>query len=111
VWCGDSRAYSHLPGSDTLEPITRDHASPWPPHALLSCLGDHDGFEPESFEVTPVPGQRILICSDGLTGMLDDDEIARILRNGGTVDDLVTAARPNSHDNITVALIDCDTFR
>jgi protein phosphatase len=66
--------------------------------------------EVDSVSGTLFQGEKILLCSDGLTGELDDREIADILAMPGTeqeaVDHLIEAA--NAHggeDNITVILV------
>ena len=53
----------------------------------------------------------MLLCSDGLTNMLEDEEIGRILRGQGTLQEraakLVEAANNNGgKDNIAVIIID-----
>jgi serine/threonine protein phosphatase PrpC len=56
------------------------------------------------------PGQLYLLCSDGLTSMLEDDEIEAFLTSDGSLDqmcrELVQAANQNGGlDNITVILV------
>lgn len=63
------------------------------------------------FEVNLKPGDRILICSDGLTNMLEDSEIRQIISSRhdlpSTVRQLVGAANENGgKDNISVIIID-----
>ena len=56
------------------------------------------------------PGDRILMCSDGLSNMVDDEDILDIVMNtplNETVDKLVEDAKKNGGlDNITAILID-----
>lgn len=57
-----------------------------------------------------VPGDRVLLCSDGLTDMLSDDDIAEILRGATASDDAVqelirTANECGGRDNLTVVLL------
>ena len=57
------------------------------------------------------PGDIVLMCSDGLTNMLEDEEIGEILREQISIEErakkLVEAANNNGgKDNITVILID-----
>ncbi len=66
---------------------------------------------------TAVVGDVYLLCSDGLVGMLEDEDIVRILREQlGSAPDLegfegaaqalvATANEAGGHDNITVALV------
>ncbi len=56
-------------------------------------------------------GQRVLICSDGLTGELEDDQIAEILGQGAspqeTVDTLIQQSlHGGGRDNVTVVVVD-----
>ena len=56
-------------------------------------------------------GEIVLMCSDGLTNMLEDEEIEGILKGQGTMEEradrLVEAANQNGgKDNITVIVID-----
>jgi protein phosphatase len=57
------------------------------------------------------PGCRLLLCSDGLTNMLGDADIAELLGAGGSADAacrtlVERAIRAGGHDNITVIVID-----
>ena len=53
-------------------------------------------MEPDVFEVSLEPGDRVLFCSDGLSGMVPEDEIGRLLGEGddpqAIADSLVGAA-------------------
>jgi protein phosphatase len=58
-------------------------------------------------------GDRLLLCSDGLTGMLEDHEIWRILRARAEPEAackaLVDAANyRGGRDNITAVVLDCE---
>jgi serine/threonine protein phosphatase PrpC len=122
---GDSRLY-RLRGSK-LEQISDDHTwiaraiktgtigaeeartHPWR-HMLLQCLGREDI---KLFEVQPVdiqPGDRLLICSDGLTEELSDDRIAFRLKSIRSAQQaaasLIEEAKSRGgRDNITVVII------
>lgn len=123
---GDSRAYLWRAGR--LVRLTRDHT--WVQqlvdqhllseeearnHPESSVLAHAFGRESElSLELSPSlairPGDAILLCSDGLSGYLTDDEIAGILAGGDepqqAVGRLVEAAlATGGHDNITVQLV------
>ena len=57
-------------------------------------------------------GDRFVVCSDGLSGMITDEEIRDIVRAGDeldkSVDQLITSANENGGtDNITAVLIEC----
>lgn len=123
---GDSRAY--LLHGDTLERITRDHSMvadmirqgtlteeesrSHPNRSVITrALGTDPNMFADIFEVDAEPGDRLLICSDGLTGMLADERIAEILGDYGdpemAVRALVDAANEaGGHDNISVIVVD-----
>lgn len=126
VHVGDSRAYLLRSGSITR--ITRDHtlverlvregriqpdeADHHPQRSYLErALGVDREVEVDSYKIPTQPGDRILLCTDGLTTMLDEDEIRDILE--GTSDPerasrgLVAAAvDAGGSDNITVVVVD-----
>jgi serine/threonine protein phosphatase PrpC len=129
VHCGDSRLYFVRHGE--LLARTRDHsyieqrheAKPEQPlpanfnrNVLYTCLGSPTK---PVFEVTgPVSllqGDKILLCSDGLWGSLDDDEIVLQLGHkpvGTAVPELVERAliKAGSHsDNVTVIAMEWET--
>jgi len=119
---GDSRAYRYRGGR--LERLTRDHSlveemrrkgqltdAQAEDHPQRSIITRALGPEPEvKVDVQTVPAQAgdvFLICSDGLTTMLDDDHVARILGRASSMDaaarTLVDEAnRAGGRDNITV---------
>src|SRR5437660_5407421 len=123
---GDSRAYLLQQGE--LEQLTEDHslveqlvregqltpeeAQVHPQRSIITrALGLDPEVEVDSWELTPYKGDRILLCSDGLTNEVSDDEIASTLR---TVSDpqeaahqLVQEARDHGgSDNITCVVVD-----
>ena len=122
---GDSRSYLFRAG--TLEQITNDHsyvaemiaAGKLTPaeaevHPYRSVLTRAVGLDPtvevDRYGRILEAGDRILLCSDGLTAMIPDDHIGRILMTsdpGETADALVAAANEaGGADNITVVVID-----
>jgi serine/threonine protein phosphatase PrpC len=125
-WVGDSRGY--LLRGGRIEQLTRDHTwvntmvaqgtltreeaeeHPWA-HVLTSAVGGKDSVECDIIEKRLEPGDLVLLCSDGLTGMLKDDEMARRLTPApGTLDAgaqaLVAAANAaGGKDNVTVVLL------
>jgi protein phosphatase len=97
-WAGDSRAY--LLRGDTLAPLTRDHslvqelidraeisraeADGHPQaHVVTRAIGVGAEADPEFAELTVQAGDRLLLCSDGLTRCLRDDDIAALLASAG----------------------------
>lgn len=123
---GDSRAY--LLHGTSLERITEDHSMVadmirqgtlteeesrvHPNRSVITrALGTDPDMYADTFEVDAEPGDRLLLCSDGLTGMLTDDRIAEILADYGdpemAVRMLVDAANEaGGHDNISVVVVD-----
>lgn len=122
---GDSRVYRFHDG--TVEQLTGDHsevaemvragqitegqARVHPRRMVLTrVLGAVDA-EPEIRVLPVVAGERFLLCSDGLTGELSDEEIATRLGAEADpqvlADDLVRAAvAAGGRDNVTVVVID-----
>jgi serine/threonine protein phosphatase PrpC len=123
---GDSRAYLLRDGA--LRQITTDHsvvaeliaagqlteaeAEIDPRRAMITrALGLDVDVEVDVIPVAVAAGDRLLLCSDGLTTMLRDDAIAGVLRSeadrGRAARELVEAANDaGGTDNITVLLID-----
>jgi PPM family protein phosphatase len=121
---GDSRAY-RLRGGE-LEQLTRDHslvaelersgqitpeaAEHHPQRSIITrALGPEPDVEVDTYTLAGRDGDVFLICSDGLTSMISDDEVASILRSAGSLDEaadgLVRAANQSGgKDNITVIL-------
>lgn len=129
---GDSRAYLMRDGQ--LHQITKDHtlvqslvdegrltregARTHPNRSLiLRVLLGRDESEPDLTLIEPHVGDRFLLCSDGLSDMVDDDAIAEVLRTAPNVDvaavDLVQRALAGGGaDNVTVILgemVDAET--
>jgi PPM family protein phosphatase len=77
---------------------------------LTRVLGMEQPGEADIINADALPGDIFLLCSDGLTGMLTDDEIALILARGTQLDgiatDLIAAANAaGGRDNISVVLL------
>ncbi|WP_323844054.1 PP2C family protein-serine/threonine phosphatase [Microbulbifer magnicolonia] len=131
-WVGDSRAYLWTPGegSGQLKQLTSDHsyvqmlvdsgainsleAANHPNrHVITRCIGGSTNPKLEIDRVSSpwVPGQKLLLCSDGLSAEVEPEEIARILaensNNRRAADLLIGAALDTGgKDNITVQVID-----
>jgi protein phosphatase len=77
----------------------------------MRALGSIEGVEIDTAEAILDAGDRLLVCSDGLTNCLDDAAIASLLREGrdarSTADRLVARANAaGGPDNITVVIVD-----
>ena len=125
---GDSRVY-RFRGSE-LTQLTEDHSllndyikmrqlTPEEieafPHknVIVRALGMKETVQVDVMAERPQPADIYLLCSDGLSGMVGDDEIGRILSKGGELDalcdELIEVANDNGGtDNITVILIRCE---
>ena len=120
---GDSRAYRYREGS--IEQITEDHslvnelmksgklspeeAETHPQRSVITrALGTDPDVDVDSFTVEAQRGDVFLLCSDGLTTMVDDDSILGVLEQhhddlDRATKSLVSAAnRGGGEDNITV---------
>lgn len=122
---GDSRAY--LLRAGRLRQVTEDHslvaelirrgaltpaaAERHPQRSVITrALGAEPGVEVDVVRLVPQAGDVLLLCSDGLTGMIGDDEIGRIVGGSGTLPErareLVRAANgAGGEDNVTVVLV------
>jgi serine/threonine protein phosphatase PrpC len=107
AWIGDSRAYLIHPDS-AWQQVSDDHEDRF--GGLTACLGRHGAaaFRMDTFDVPLGEGLKVLLCSDGLFGHLEPDELEELLTHG--FEHLVTASAETSHDNVTAVLIDADRF-
>jgi len=125
VWVGDSRAYLWRNGR--LKPLTKDHSFAeiardeegltetqvrrHPGHnMILQALG-RDTPNPSETRIRLRNKDRLLLCSDGLSGCMRDEEIAQVLRSQATLESfppmLVAAAvAASSKDDISIVLVE-----
>ena len=78
---------------------------------ITRAVGAFKEIEVDYFEINLKPGDRVLLCSDGLTNMIEDFEIRQIMCSQRdiveSVERLVAAANQNGgRDNISVIIID-----
>jgi len=124
---GDSRAYRFADGD--LQQLTRDDTwvqeridrgemrpesarlSPYA-HLLTQCLGLEEEPTIRLLDGRARPGERYLLCTDGLVGMLDDEQVAAILSEAEGDDGTEALCRlideandAGGHDNITAAIL------
>ncbi len=129
-WVGDSRAYMFDTNSSKLKQITVDHSlvqslidqgeltkeeadSDPRKNAVTRALGvqELETVRADSISERWKPGQKILLCSDGLTDCVSDEDIEAIMAEGGeddqeVVDKLIEAAlEGGGKDNVTVIIV------
>ena len=119
---GDSRAYLWRDGA--LRMLTSDHslveelrrqgrisdeqAEDHPQRSIITrALGPEAEVEVDTLTFSARPGDVFVLCSDGLTTMIKDDEIARIIGRSESLDEAVRALveaanEAGGRDNITV---------
>ena len=126
---GDSRAYLYRDGA--LIQLTKDHSyvqeqvdagyltpeqarsHPYS-NVITRCVGANSDVIPDIYLGTVKPQDLFLLASDGLTGMLEDSQLAELLAGNRLpqqqVDDLITEAnRHGGLDNITAIIIRVDS--
>jgi PPM family protein phosphatase len=123
---GDSRVYLMTGGRLTI--VSEEHSveaeqrhlglydsfsasNPFMKNVLTRVLGVNMKVEAYITSVEPVPGDMILVCSDGLTNFMTDESIAAILDASSPietkVDELIDGANAGGGgDNITVVLLE-----
>jgi len=124
VHVGDSRAY--LITEDGIEQITRDHslvqrlielgqlspeeAAEHPQrNVLYRAIGQNDTLEVDTLTRRLPSGSSVLVCSDGLWGLVEDDVLATTIQEAASpqqaCEQLVAMANANGgHDNITAVI-------
>ncbi|MDE6847037.1 MAG: Stp1/IreP family PP2C-type Ser/Thr phosphatase [Lachnospiraceae bacterium] len=122
---GDSRLYVI---NDRIEQITQDHslveemvrmggidrasARNHPDKNIITrAIGARDYIETDFFDLELQTGDIVLLCSDGLTNMVEDELIHQILKSGASlkdrVEELVRIANQNGgKDNISAIVIE-----
>ncbi|MEO8269753.1 MAG: protein phosphatase 2C domain-containing protein [Aureliella sp.] len=121
IHAGDSRCY--LLRDNELIQLTTDHTiaqqlidsgglaaddaavAHWR-HVLWNCVGGDRQVRPEALRCPLKPNDIVILCSDGLTGMIDDSQIVSIVKSSNTSKQatarLIDAANSaGGHDNVT----------
>ncbi len=127
VHLGDSRGYRLRPDEDQATVLTSDHnvevelraagqsvemyrSQFGRTDALTRYLGGDQPMVPTVTPVSPSPGDRFLLCSDGIHGAMDLSTISDCLRAkscGLAADDLIEASlEAGGHDNATALVLD-----
>ncbi len=124
VSAGDSRLYII---NDSIKQVTRDHslinellemgmisvnqAKNHPKRNIITkAVGSEESIEPDIYTEKFGDGDTILLCTDGLTNMIENENITEIINSGSElsqcVSTLVEQAKKNGgNDNITVVII------
>jgi protein phosphatase len=122
---GDSRVYRYR--DRRLEALTEDHSllaeclrsgyltpdlvESFPyKHLITRSLGAEDHLEVDARVLEPQHGDVLLLCSDGLCGVIGDQDIARVLEAEGDLDTaskrlIDRANEEGGPDNVTVVLV------
>ncbi|MFO0658687.1 MAG: Stp1/IreP family PP2C-type Ser/Thr phosphatase [Polyangiaceae bacterium] len=125
---GDSRCYRVRAGNISL--LTRDHSllneyklampdlteeqmNELPRNVITRALGMHRDVQVDLKADEPQPGDLYLLCSDGLSGMIEDDEICDLIGDGKDLQEVVRrlidrANENGGDDNITSVVIRLD---
>ncbi len=79
-------------------------------HVLTMAIGVSENLRVHTHRIKPSPGMLILLCSDGLHGVLTDDELRKALASAGSLEskskELIALARKHGGpDNITAVLL------
>ena len=125
TWCGDSRCYVY--DNVSIQRLSKDHSyvqelvdkgelneedafdHPYS-NVITKCLdGEKKHAAPESRKYEIKDGDILLLCTDGLSGLCRDDEIAAVIKKTTDLQEcknaLIKAALENGgHDNVTVAM-------
>ncbi len=124
---GDSRLYI---GNQRLEQITIDHSlveemvrsgqitrqqarTHSKKNVITRAVGVGPQTQPDLFDVALLPGDTIMLCSDGLSNMVSDQEMATLILETDTLENTAkklvqTANEHGGTDNISVVLVRCD---
>jgi serine/threonine protein phosphatase PrpC len=127
LWAGDSRVYLLRDGA--LHRLTRDHTQVQElvdrglltpeeavnhpmSHVITRAVGVQDALQVDAIADQPLAGDVFLLCSDGLYGVVSDEEIAAFLsahRPAQACERLVELClERGAPDNVTVIAVACD---
>lgn len=113
---GDSRLYRYRGG--VLRQLSTDHSlrerendPTIPSNIIYNALGVGDSVFADVADISSriLPGDKYIICSDGLSDMVDDDCIEKIMNENGDAQQLVDAAKDaGGKDNVSVLVVGID---
>ena len=95
--------------------ISRDDARNHPDKNIITrALGAGRDVDVDFFDIRLTPGDILLLCSDGLSNMVPDEDIRQVIRTSETLEEtgrrLVSMANDNGgRDNIAVVLVEPET--
>lgn len=112
LWAGDSRVYRWRGGQ--LLQLTRDHSpgadGRWNSNAVTRAVGGQSAIELDVLTEPVRPGDRFLLCSDGLTRAVPEDRIGvhmEIADPRAAVDALIrTTLAAGAPDNVTALIVE-----
>jgi type VI secretion system protein ImpM len=116
LWAGDSRAYRWRGGR--LEQLSHDHSLPdvsgsgnrEEAHVVTRAVGIEPAFNLDVYRDTVSPDDRFLLCSDGLTRVVQESQIATLMQNediAASVEQLIKATLDGgAPDNVTVLAVE-----
>jgi type VI secretion system ImpM family protein len=115
LWAGDSRAYRLRNGG--LEQLTRDHSlaamegsDGADSHAITRAVGGEETLELDVIRERVHPGDRFLLCSDGLTRTVPEQQLANLLGQediSQAVEELIKATlAAGAPDNVTALVVE-----
>ncbi len=122
---GDSRLYII---SNDIKQITRDHSyveemimrgqidrkqarTHEKKNIITRAIGAEATVEPDMFTVDVQKGDKILMCTDGLSNMIEDADILKIVKESNDIDEavkelVITANENGGTDNISVLMVE-----
>jgi serine/threonine protein phosphatase PrpC len=107
---GDSRIYRLRQG--TLELLTSDHRDARQTHVLTQALGLAEMIVPHTVDTALEPGDTLLLCTDGLSDVLEADALKALLEKRVGARGLVAAAREvatrETLDDITAVVLEVE---
>ena len=125
---GDSRIYRVTGRNRRMVQVTQDHthvqalvdrgvltdeeAAQHPDrHVLTNAVGSAEGVQPDFWLIPIVPGDRLLLCSDGLLREWDPVELEEVIRERNSPQDAVVelltlALRAQARDNVSIIVVD-----
>ena len=106
---GDSRIYLWRAGK--LSQLSTDHREPHPDrtHVLTHAMGLADELAPATRELPILAGDLLLLCTDGMSDVLNDAALAGLLERGATAANIAAEAHrlatDDTRDDLTVVTV------